>query len=131
MKHKRLIIPTALLFVIIIFCVFILTLNAGLISIWKGEFTKEGWSNFPWLRHKIVSDMEAKIDIWNLSEAEMQSILGSADEEYINSRGDGFSQYNYIIKTRSSVLLFSDLRFYAVTFADDGKVVKVSILRAS
>ena len=102
-KNKQLTTLAVILLVVIVFCTIIVFAHPELISIWKGEFTQEGWNNFSWLRYRIVDDVEVKIDIWDLSKEEISRILGP-DEGYIGS-GDSREILSYEIRLRIQIWL--------------------------
>ena len=130
-KHKITSVFILLLMTAIMFFAVTLIIHPELISIWQGEFTPEGWNNFPSLRYKIVDDMEEKIDIWNLSKEEIMDMLGPADEEYIDFNGNDISYYQYVIRTRAPILIMSQLEYYSIAIAADGKVEETTILPTS
>ena len=130
-KHKLLTILAAVLLALLLASTLTLIVHPELISIWKGEFTQKGWDNFPGLRYNIVEDMETKIDIWNLSKEEIISILEPDDKENVDSNSDDRSFLRYVIRTRSNILITSLIRYYCITFTDEGQVDNIVILYPS
>ena len=116
-----------LLVLVIIIAVYLIC-TPELFSIWKGEFTQEGWSDFSWLRYKIIDDMEAKINIWSLSKEKIIDILGP-DEGYVGARSNRIISYE--IRTRAPILIISEFKYYCIKFADDGKVEDIYIFKPS
>ena len=83
--------------------------------IMRGEFTPEAWDNHPHFRYKMVDDMEATLDIRNLTRDEVMDALG---ENHASIEEYGVS---YVIRTNT---LFY-VEYYVVVFAADGKVKSI------
>ena len=125
-RYKVIILLILVIFVSIIYFL----RHPGLLLILKGEFTQEGWNNYPSFRYKIIDDMEAKINIWNLTANEIIDILGSADSEYYTD--DSIVYIHYLIKGKTYDIPFYDNKlFYVITFTYGGKVEDIRIYESS
>ena len=98
-----------LLFVTVVFC---FLHSTGNIATWSGKFDPDTWEKFPKMRHRMIEDMENRIDIYNLTRDEIVEVLGS------NSADIGESGVRYLIQIGS----FGFPEWYVILFTDDGKV---------
>lgn len=110
-RKKTLIITILILAVIALLFV----LYGDIIPVLNGEFSLEAWEKYPKLRYKMITDMEAEIDIWNLSREKILEVLGTKNTTIMDD-----TLIRYLIDTRG---FFP--KWYEITFTDDGRVKEI------
>jgi len=88
------------------------------------EFTPEVWDTYPDLRHYMVEDMEAKIDILNLTPDEILDILGT-NEVKIIPYGEG-ERGAIIYRITEIGRHVGTLEIYYILISENGDVERTS-----